>query len=115
MVDSANVRQIALALPGTEERLSWGMPTFRVTKGMFAALAEDEESMGFRFPKEERPEMLASEPGKFFIRPGHDDKYNWLRVRLDAIDAAELQAIIVDSWRQVATKKLIAEYDATAT
>lgn len=111
-MDAQTVRELALALPGTEERLAWGAPTFRLPKGIFVSLSDDEESIGFRFPKEERAEMIAAEPGKFFVRPGHDDHYNWLRVRLDAIDKDELRAIIEDSWRQLASKKLIAEHDA---
>lgn len=113
-VDAETVREIALGLPGTEERLAWGQVTFRVPAGgrIFASLSEDETTMGFRFPMEERDEMVRAEPGKFFIQPGHDDNYHWLRVRLAAIDAVELRAILVDSWRQRASKRLLAEYDA---
>ncbi|WP_433329547.1 MmcQ/YjbR family DNA-binding protein [Spirillospora sp. CA-294931] len=112
MSDPDTARDFALSLPGTEERISWGMPTFRLRKGMFAALPDSERPhLAFRFPMEERPAMLLAEPDKFFIREGHDPKYNWLRVHLDAIDDEELRAILVDSWRQVAPKKLQAEYD----
>ena len=42
--------------------------------------------MGFAFPKEERWALVASEPEKFML-PGRSDlRYNWVLVRLAAID-----------------------------
>ncbi|MFD7026664.1 MmcQ/YjbR family DNA-binding protein [Streptomyces sp. NPDC059917] len=103
-----DVRTIALALPDSTEKPAWGMPTFRVGGKMFAALAEDDASVGVKCPKEERAELIAAEPAKFFMRAGHDDNYAWLRVRLAALDgAAELRAILVDSWLQAAPKRLV--------
>ncbi|MEV4871783.1 MmcQ/YjbR family DNA-binding protein [Streptomyces syringium] len=117
MVTAEDVRAIALSLPETAERLAWGMPTFRVggavgkaAKGgrIFAALADDDASMGVKCPREERAELIATEPKKFFVRPGHDDNYDWLRVRLAAIeDTAELRAILLDAWRQAAPRSVV--------
>ncbi|MCJ0873235.1 MmcQ/YjbR family DNA-binding protein [Streptomyces sp. AP-93] len=119
-----DVRKIALSLPDSSEKLAWGMPTFRVGGGangksgksgksgkIFAALADDDTSIGVKCPQEDRAELIAAEPEKFFIRPGHDDNYAWLRVRLGAVqDAAELRSILTDSWRQVAPKRLVAAH-----
>ncbi|MGI5531557.1 MmcQ/YjbR family DNA-binding protein [Streptomyces syringium] len=124
MVTAEDVRAIALSLPETAERLAWGMPTFRVGgaagkaakngKGggkIFAALADDDASMGVKCPREERAELIATEPEKFFVRPGHDDHYDWLRVRLAAIeDTAELRAILLDAWRQAAPRSVADAY-----
>ncbi|MFV5997656.1 hypothetical protein ACNPQM_36010, partial [Streptomyces sp. NPDC056231] len=58
-------------------------------------------------PVEDRAELIAAEPEKFFTREGHDDTHGWLRVRLAALDDVdELTAILADSWRQAATRKL---------
>ncbi|MFD9497772.1 MmcQ/YjbR family DNA-binding protein [Streptomyces sp. NPDC060035] len=103
-----DVRTIALALPDTAERLAWGQPTFRVAGKIFAALGDDDTTMGVKCPVEDRAELIASEPEKFFVRKGHDDNYAWLRVRLAALeDAAELTAVLTDSWRQAAPRKLL--------
>ncbi|WP_345043152.1 MmcQ/YjbR family DNA-binding protein [Streptomyces sannanensis] len=108
MANSGDVRRISLSLPETAEKLSWGMPTFRVAGKIFAALGDDDASMGVKCPKEDRAELIASEPDKFFIREGHDDAFAWLRVRLAALDdEEELYAILVDSWRQAAPRKLL--------
>ncbi|WP_431045275.1 MmcQ/YjbR family DNA-binding protein [Streptomyces sp. P1-3] len=107
MATAEDVRTIALALPETEEKLAWGIPTFRVKGKIFASLADDDTSVGVKCPVEERAELIASEPEKFFIRPGHDDNFAWVRVRLAALDdTAELRDILHDSWRQAAPRRL---------
>ncbi|ATW51748.1 MmcQ/YjbR family DNA-binding protein [Streptomyces peucetius] len=107
---AADVRRIALALPGAIEKPAWGMPTFRLEERgrIFASLDDDDRVMGVKCPKEERAELIAAEPDKFFLREGHDDHYAWLRVRLEAVEGDdELRAILLDSWRQVAPRKLL--------
>ncbi|MFF3014635.1 MmcQ/YjbR family DNA-binding protein [Streptomyces sp. NPDC057939] len=106
-----DVRTIALSLPESSEKLAWGMPTFRVGGKIFASLADDDTSIGVKCPKEDRAELIAAEPEKFFLREGHDDNYAWLRVRLAAVaDTGELRGILVDSWRQAAPKRLAAAH-----
>ncbi|WP_327265404.1 MmcQ/YjbR family DNA-binding protein [Streptomyces sp. NBC_01232] len=103
-----DVRLIALSLPDSSEKLAWGMPTFRVSGKIFVSLADDDVSIGVKCPKEERAELIAAEPEKFFLRPGHDDNYAWIRVRLAAVqNADELRSILTDSWLQAAPKRLI--------
>lgn len=106
-----DVRAIALSLPDSSEKLAWGMPTFRVGGKIFAVLGDDDTSIGVKCPKEDRAELIAAEPEKFFIREGHDDAYAWLRVRLAAVeDAGELRSILADSWLQAAPKRLAAAH-----
>lgn len=50
------------------------------------AFSRDETVMGFAFPKEEREGLIASEPDKFILPGPSDRRYNWVHVRLDAID-----------------------------
>ncbi|MFI6104212.1 MmcQ/YjbR family DNA-binding protein [Streptomyces sp. NPDC051310] len=118
MATADDVRRIALSLPGAAEKLSWGMPTFRAGGPggrIFASLDEDDRVMGVKCPQEEREELIAAEPDKFFLRAGHDDAYAWLRVRLAALDdEEELRSILVDSWRQAAPRKLLDAHPETA-
>ncbi|MEW1631631.1 MmcQ/YjbR family DNA-binding protein [Streptomyces sp. NPDC089173] len=108
---AADVRSAALSLPDTTEKLAWGQPTFRVAGRIFASLGEDDTAMGVKCPKEDRAELIATEPEKFFLKEGHDDHYAWLRVRLAALeDAEELAAILADAWRQVAPRRLLAAH-----
>ncbi|CAH9415917.1 hypothetical protein AMK14_18880 [Streptomyces sp. TSRI0445] len=114
-ITAADVRSAALSLPDTTEKLAWGQPTFRVAGKIFASLGDDETSMGVKCPREDRAELIAAEPEKFFVREGHDDHYAWMRVRLAALeDAGELAAILADSWRQVAPRRLAAAHPELA-
>lgn len=71
--------------------------------------------MGVKCPREDRAELIAAEPEKFFIREGHDDHYAWMRVRLAALEGrGELTAILADSWRQVAPRRLAAAHPEPA-
>ncbi|MFF9867140.1 MmcQ/YjbR family DNA-binding protein [Streptomyces sp. NPDC013953] len=118
MATADDVRRIALSLPGTVEKPAWGLPAFRAGgQGgrIFASLDEDDQVIGVICPKEDREGLISAEPGKFFVRPGHDDGYAWLRVRLAALDGEdELRAILVDSWRQAAPRKLLDAHPGTA-
>jgi hypothetical protein len=37
-----------------------------------------------------------------------DERYNWVRVRLGAIDKAEMTELVVDAWRMVVPKRVSA-------
>ncbi|MEU8132946.1 MmcQ/YjbR family DNA-binding protein [Streptodolium elevatio] len=107
-----DVRREALALPETSEKFTWNTPTFRVRDKIFAALGEDDTSVAFRCPREERAELISSEPDKFFMRAGHDDNYDWIRAHLAAVDdVEELRAILLDAWRMTAPKRVLKAYD----
>jgi hypothetical protein len=38
-------------------------------------------------------------------------RYSWMVVRLDALDEAEMQELVLDAWRMVVPKKLAAASD----
>jgi hypothetical protein len=66
--------------------------------------------MGFGCPKVERAALVAAQPEKFFMPIPSDMRYNWVQVRLDAIDQAEMRELVVDAWRMVVPKRVAAEY-----
>jgi hypothetical protein len=105
-----DVRQIAMSLPRTSEHLVRGNVKFRVGRLVYAAVSDDEERMGFGFPKEERAALVASEPGKFMMPLPSDERYNWVRARLAALGADELRELLIDAWCMVVSKKTAASY-----
>ncbi|ETK37446.1 MmcQ/YjbR family DNA-binding protein [Microbispora sp. ATCC PTA-5024] len=115
MITADEVRRVANGLPRTEERLVRDRITFRVGRIVYAAISADETSMGFAFPKEERAALVAAEPDKFHMPRPSDERYNWVRVWLAAIDEAEMREIIVDAWRMVVPKKVAAAHLATSS
>ncbi len=114
MATAADVRRLALGLPQTSEMPAWMQPTFRVRDKIFASLSSadpDAVEMGFAIDKQERLELIASEPEVFFLKDGHDENYNFARVRLAHIDVDELTEVITDAWRRIAPVGLRRQFD----
>jgi hypothetical protein len=100
------VREIVRDLPRSYEVLVRDQVKFRVGKIVYLAFSPDEEMLGFAFPKDQRDALLAAEPEKF-VRPRSSDlRFNWLEVRLAAIDRSELTEIVLEAWRMVVAKSV---------
>jgi hypothetical protein len=110
MVTIESVRELALTLPRSYEVLVRDRVKFRVGQIVYLAFSRDEETMGFAFPKEERDALVAGEPAKF-VMPGTSDlRYNWVIVRLAAIDDAEMRELVVEAWTMVVPKRVAAAH-----
>jgi Fe-S-cluster containining protein len=109
-----DVRALASQLPRSYEALVADRVKFRVGRIVYLAFSRDEKTMGFAFPKEERRALVASEPEKVAMPRASDLRYNWVHVRLDAIDRAEMRELVLDAWRMVVPKRLAARYEEPA-
>jgi hypothetical protein len=103
-----DVRAFATQLPRAYEALVRDQVKFRVGRIVFLAFSRDEQVMGFGFPKEERAAMVAAEPDKFLMPKQSDMRYKWLRVKLAAIDQAEMEELVLDAWRMCVPKSVAA-------
>jgi hypothetical protein len=103
-------REAALSLPRSYEALVGGRVKFRVGRIVYLAFSVDESLMGFAFPKELREPLMRSDPNKFVMPRPSDLRYNWVRVRLAAIDEAELQGLVIDAWAMVVPKSVVAAH-----
>ncbi|MFP3900951.1 MAG: MmcQ/YjbR family DNA-binding protein [Acidimicrobiia bacterium] len=110
MVDIEDVRELALSLPRTEEALVRDHVKFRVGRIVYLAFSRDERLMGFAFPKEEREALVESEPDTFLMPRRSDLRYNWVVVRLAAIDRDEMRELVLDAWRMVVPKRVAAAH-----
>lgn len=110
MVTADDVRRIATPLPRTKEALVRDRVKFRIGQIVYLSLSRDETLLGFAFPKEERAALVASDPETFLMPIPSDERYNWVRVRLAAIDEAQLRELVLDSWQMVVPKRVAAEY-----
>jgi hypothetical protein len=119
-----DARRIALSLPATSEKVSWGSLHWRVRDKGFvwerplrktdlAALGDDApagEILGVRVADlEEKEALLAAEPDVFFTIP-HLDGYPAVLVRLGAIEVDELTEVVTDAWLDRAPKTLREEF-----
>ena len=106
-----DVRDLTAGLPRSYEVLVGRRIKFRVGRIVYLAFSRDETLMGFAFPKEEREAALETYPDKFLRPKPSDMRYQWLVVRLEAIDKDELRELVFDAWRMVVPKKLAALSD----
>jgi hypothetical protein len=103
-----DARAIAATLPRSYEALERDEVRFGC-RMVYAAFHDDDTIMGFGFPRDEREALVASEPDKFPL-PSHM-RYQWVCVRLNAIDGDELRELLVDAWRTCVPKKVAAAYE----
>ncbi|MGI8926687.1 MAG: MmcQ/YjbR family DNA-binding protein [Tepidiformaceae bacterium] len=112
MATNEAVREVALALPETAERPSYGgSPSFRVKGKFFARIREDGETLVVLVNIDQKPVLIESAPQKFFTTP-HYDGHGSVLVRIAAVDRDELRDLLTESWRLAAPKRLLAAWDA---
>jgi hypothetical protein len=104
------VRTLAITLPRTTEAFVQGRVKFRIGQIVYLAFSADETIMGFAFPKEFRDALVESDPDTFMQPRPSDARYNWVRVRLAAIDDAEMRELVLDAWAMVVPKSIAAAY-----
>ena len=106
MVTLEEVRAVACELPRSAEAFVRGRVKFRVGRIVYLAFSRDETLMGFAFPKEWRDALVETEPAKFMLPRASDLRYNWVVVRLAAIDADEMRELVVDAWAMVVPRSV---------
>jgi hypothetical protein len=119
-----DVRRIALALPETAEKPSHGNVSWRVKDKLFVwerpLRAADLEALGASAPEGPilgarvegevaKAALLADEPEVYFTTP-HFDGYPSVLVRLERIEVADLEELIVGAWLERAPKRLAQSY-----
>jgi hypothetical protein len=113
-----DVRRIALALPHVEEIPSDGFD-FRVgSKGFVWSYPEREPgrrrvirtdiAVLYVGDEAEKQALLLGEPELFFTTPGYDG-WPLVMLRLDRVDPARLEELILDAWRMRAPAELVAD------
>ncbi|HEY1654671.1 MAG TPA: MmcQ/YjbR family DNA-binding protein [Candidatus Tumulicola sp.] len=124
MASWADVRRIALALPGATEKVSfdnaawtvngklfvWERPLRRSDLAALGAAAPKGAILGVRTADLDMKEiLLARNPRVYFTTP-HFDGYPAVLVRLGTITIKELRDLILEAWLARAPKRAIAAY-----
>jgi hypothetical protein len=107
-VTEDDVRRVALSLPATTEKPSYGTPGFRVKDKLFARIREEGDVLVWVADETEKRGLVASEPSKFFTTP-HYDGHPSVLVRFEGVDIDELRELLTESWRLRAPKKLLTQ------
>jgi hypothetical protein len=117
MVDVPAVRRLALALPHAEDRSTEARLAFEVAGKGFAwtflvrsapkkPRLPQIEVLAVRCRMESKEMLIEAAPERFFT-DNHYRGYPAILVRLDAIDADELGALLREAWRLTAPKALL--------
>lgn len=125
MATQDDVRRIALALPQVEvgeDYFAFSVPTRGKQRGFAWVWMERVAPKKPRVAQpavlavrvaniEEKEALLALGDECYFTEP-HYNGFPAILVRLAAIEVDELEALLIDAWRCMAPKQLLAEYDA---
>ena len=114
----AGMRNICLGLPEVSERLSHSAPSFFIRQKKTLAMFHDDHhgdgELGIwcPAPRGVQAELVETQPDRFYV-PAYVGHRGWLGMRLDRDpDWDEVAGVLVEAYRTVAPKKLVAELDA---
>ena len=111
MVTLQDVRELALSLPSTIEKPSYGTPGFRVRDKLFARIHDNGSWLVLMTDRSQRSFLHEAEPDKYFWTD-HYENYDAMLIRLDAIDREELQDLLTMAWVYRAPLKLVDAFRA---
>jgi predicted DNA-binding protein (MmcQ/YjbR family) len=95
------LRAICMKLLGAEEIVTWGHPTFRVDKKIFAVLEEYKGDLCIVFKTEKEHQPLFLKDARFFIAP-YVGKHGWLSLKVGGrVNWTEVRHLVRDSHRLV--------------
>jgi hypothetical protein len=114
-VTPAQLRQLALALPGSEEKSHFEQPDFRVHNKIFAGLARDAKTGSLKLAPELQGALLEARAAAFYPAAGAWGRSGWTHVVLAEVELGELRELLGESWRLVAQKRLSAATPAAPT
>ncbi|WBH16556.1 MmcQ/YjbR family DNA-binding protein [Sphingomonas radiodurans] len=111
----AKVREIALSLPETAERLSHGSPGFHIVKGKFFAYfwhdhhGDGETAVMVKTSGAEEQAMLIEADPDFYYKPPYLGPSGWVAMRLNRNDTDwdRLADRIAASWEMIAPRRLL--------
>jgi hypothetical protein len=122
MIDHPKIRRAILALPEAEAGESEDSLAFSVRgKGLSWPYLARATPKGRReiVPgvlavrcRMEKKELLLEAAPEIFFEDDHYRGYPAVLVRLDAVETAELSALLQDAWRLLAPKSLVKRFDA---
>ena len=110
-VSNGRFRELALALPESEEQDHWGQPSFRVRKKIFATLQEENRCV-LKLPVEVQRVLVAAEPETWSA--GAWAHQGWTALLLEKISLEDLEKYLVLAWSALAPKRAIKAYEANS-
>jgi hypothetical protein len=113
----SRIRAICLAFPEANEKLSHGSPAFFVGRQFAMLWMEGHHDHDFvhlwcAAPEGAQKSLITSSPQRYFYPP-YVGSRGWIGVRLDGdLDMDQLDMLLEDAYRCVATTRQLAQLDA---
>ncbi len=105
-------RKLALSLPEAEEQPHFDKPSFRVRGKIFATLSAPDARVTLKLSPADQMALTTLNGEAIRAVEGYWGRSGWTEVKLDRTRAEELKGLLLQSWRQVAPKRLIAAFDS---
>jgi predicted DNA-binding protein (MmcQ/YjbR family) len=105
------LKRVCLALPGAEESVSFGHPTFRVRGGkIFAVLETYKGELGICVNVGKPMQGLFLADPRFFRTP-HIGKHGWITLRVNAarLNWTEIRELVKESYQRAVPKSTNAD------
>lgn len=107
------LQRLCAKLPGAEEYVMVHHPAFRVGKKPFVIAGMDQDSKGatisVNLGRDAQPSLLDDAR---FERTPYIGQHGWVTIRSKQLKKGELEELLTESWRRVATKKQLAQFKA---
>ncbi len=108
MATLADIRRIALALPGAVELQDHGGHWFNVGKMTFVLYGFPSARWLFKLPKPPQELLFEARPGVF--QPYRAGAMLWSYVDIEQLELDEIKSLVTDAWATIVSKKIAREY-----
>ena len=111
------LRPICAKLPGvTEDRDGFGHTTLKVGKTSFLILGQHADVPSLAIKTDRDTQAALIKRGGYYRTP-YIGQHGWISVdgTVRELDFAEIEELATDTWRAVAPKKLVKQFDEDAT
>lgn len=102
---------LSLNLPHVTEAVSWGQPNLKAHGKMWCWWSPTEDAPVFKVSKDEREMLLEADPETFFVTD-HYRPHGLVLARPDKVDRDWAKARLLQSWREMAPKKVLKAWEA---
>jgi hypothetical protein len=99
MLTWADVVEIGMRLPGTEESTSYRQPALKVKGKLYARHREEGGAITVQATFAEREALIDAAPEVFYLTD-HYKNYEWVIVRLTTVPLPMLAELMEESWRR---------------
>ncbi|MBX7249260.1 MAG: MmcQ/YjbR family DNA-binding protein [Caulobacteraceae bacterium] len=106
------VRELILALPETEEGLSWGYPSFKAGGKFLTRIRDEDDSVIVYVSSVDERDMLIEAAPDAYHLTDHYRAYPIVLARIGRIDRDWFAAHILRRWRRLASKQAVKAWDA---